>query len=89
MMTAIQKPSTVSRATVTMVKKNVVPVADQNCAPRVPGGQSTVPPPEPGTAGTSSRVVREAGGAALDEEPVAGSRPASFWNDITMAVMIG
>ena len=48
MMTAIQKPSTVSSATVTMVKKKVVPVADQNCAPRVPGGQSTVPPPGAG-----------------------------------------
>ena len=44
MMTAIQKPSTVSSATVTMVKKKVVAVADQNCAPSVPGGQSTVPP---------------------------------------------
>jgi hypothetical protein len=40
MMMAIQKPRTVSRTTVTMVKKNVVPIALQNCEPRVPGGQA-------------------------------------------------
>lgn len=45
MIMAIQNPRTVSKATVTTVKKKVVAVADQNWPPRVPGGQATVPPP--------------------------------------------
>ena len=45
MITAIPNPITVSRTTVTTVKKNVVPKALQNWAPRVPGEQATVPPP--------------------------------------------
>ena len=73
MMTAIQKPSTVSSVTVTMVKKKVVPVADQNCAPRVPGGQSTVPPPGAGTLlDDPVDVVLEAGRAARGEETRGG-----------------
>ena len=43
MMIAIQMPSTVSRTTVAMVKKNVLTTAVQNAAPLVPGGQVALP----------------------------------------------
>ena len=45
MMTANPNPIAVSRITVTTVKKKVVDMELQNCAPRVPGGQGTVAPP--------------------------------------------
>ena len=43
MMIAIQSPMTVSSATVTIVKKNVLNVAFQKLAPRLPGAHAPVP----------------------------------------------
>ena len=83
MMTANQKPSTVSKATVTTVKKNVIADGGQNCAPRVPGGQCTVPPPESGTAGAASACsCRSRRSPPLTKSPVAGSSAGSFWKDM-------
>ena len=40
---AIANPMTVSSATVTTVKKKVLPTEPQNCEPRVPGGHGIEP----------------------------------------------
>ena len=41
---AMPRPITTSSATVTTVKNRVTPMADQNCEPRVPGGQEATLP---------------------------------------------
>ncbi len=85
MMTAIQNPRTVSKTTVTTVKKNVVPTALQNWEPRVPGAQAA----EPHCWANQWTKLSKPAGPPETKTLVTGSRPWSFWKAMIIALTTG